>query len=195
MQTSVFSHFADSCTIVARARAVRMSPGATPEAQGARRSGRAEGTRRGLSARTPQTTHTCGRPCSEISKGSKVVIKVNRIRFRTRDRECSHSAGSTTSSISYYLGIAVGVWNETSRPRSAQVNVLRGCPNGGLRAGRAVHTVYRTRKARLLAAVGGRSRVSDLTFEPLLASPSPTAMPWLRDDRMVHRKVPRLRLQ
>ena len=48
---SVFSHFADSCTIVARARAVRMSPGATPEAQGARRSGRAEGTRRGLSAR------------------------------------------------------------------------------------------------------------------------------------------------
>ena len=28
-----------------------MSPGATPEAQGARRSGRAEGTRRGLSAR------------------------------------------------------------------------------------------------------------------------------------------------
>ena len=51
MQTSVFSHFADSCTIVARARAVRMSPGATPEAQGARRSGRAEGTRRGLSAR------------------------------------------------------------------------------------------------------------------------------------------------
>jgi hypothetical protein len=36
LQTSVFSHFADSCTIVARARAVRMSPGATPEAQGAR---------------------------------------------------------------------------------------------------------------------------------------------------------------
>ena len=51
LQKSVFSHFADSCTIVARARAVRMSPGATPEAQGARRSGRAEGTRRGLSAR------------------------------------------------------------------------------------------------------------------------------------------------
>ena len=51
MRKSVFSHFADSCTIVARARAVRMSPGATPEAQGARRSGRAEGTRRGLSAR------------------------------------------------------------------------------------------------------------------------------------------------
>jgi hypothetical protein len=42
LQTSVFSHFADSCTIVARARAVRMSSGATPEAQGARRSGRAE---------------------------------------------------------------------------------------------------------------------------------------------------------
>jgi hypothetical protein len=38
MQTSVFSHFPDSCTIVARARAVRMSPGATPKAQGARRS-------------------------------------------------------------------------------------------------------------------------------------------------------------
>ena len=41
MRKSVFSHFADSCTIVARARAVRMShgmsPGATPEAQGARR--------------------------------------------------------------------------------------------------------------------------------------------------------------
>jgi hypothetical protein len=51
LQKSVFSHFTDSCTIVARARAVRMSPGATPEAQGARRSGRAEGTRRGLSAR------------------------------------------------------------------------------------------------------------------------------------------------
>ena len=45
---SVFSHFADSCTIVARARAVRRSPGATPEAQGARLSGRAEGTRRGV---------------------------------------------------------------------------------------------------------------------------------------------------
>ena len=50
-QTSVFSHFGDCCTIVARARAVRMSPGATPEAQGARHSGRTEGLRRGLSAR------------------------------------------------------------------------------------------------------------------------------------------------
>ena len=48
---SVFSQLGHSSTIVARARAVRMSPGATPEAQGARRSGRAEGTRRGLSAR------------------------------------------------------------------------------------------------------------------------------------------------
>jgi hypothetical protein len=102
-------------------------------------------------------------------------------------------AGSTSST--YYQYSSWRVWNETSRPRSVPVNVLRGCPNGGLRAGRAVHTVYHTRKARLLAAVGGRSRVSDLTFEPLLASPSPTAMPWLRDDRMVHRKVPRLRLQ
>ena len=51
MQKSVFSHFGHSSTIVARARAVRMSLRATPEAQGGRHSGRTEGLRRGLSAR------------------------------------------------------------------------------------------------------------------------------------------------
>ena len=51
MRKSVFSQLDHSRTIVARARAVRMSLGATPEAQGARHSGRTEGTRRGLSAR------------------------------------------------------------------------------------------------------------------------------------------------
>ena len=45
MPKSVFSHFAGSFTIVARARAVRLSPGATPEAQGGRSSGRTEGHR------------------------------------------------------------------------------------------------------------------------------------------------------
>ena len=48
---SVFSQLGHSSTIVARARAVRMSPGGVPEAQGARHSGRTEGLRRGLSAR------------------------------------------------------------------------------------------------------------------------------------------------
>ena len=51
MQKSVFSHFGHSSTIVARARAVRMSLRATPEAQGGRHSARTEGPRRGLSAR------------------------------------------------------------------------------------------------------------------------------------------------
>ena len=51
VRKSVFSHFGHSRTIVERARAVRMSLGATSEAQGARRSGRTEGPRRGLSAR------------------------------------------------------------------------------------------------------------------------------------------------
>ena len=51
MRKSVFSYFGHSRTIVARARAVRMSLGATPEAQGGRSSGRTEGLRRGLSAR------------------------------------------------------------------------------------------------------------------------------------------------
>ena len=41
-KSGVFTLRRDSCTTVARARAVRMSPGATPEAQGARHSGRAE---------------------------------------------------------------------------------------------------------------------------------------------------------
>ena len=51
MQKSVFSHFGDCCSIVARARTVRMSLGATSEAQGARHSDRTEALGRGLSAR------------------------------------------------------------------------------------------------------------------------------------------------
>ena len=51
MRKSVFSQLGHSSTIVARARAVRMSPGGVPEAQGARHSGRTEGLWRGLSAR------------------------------------------------------------------------------------------------------------------------------------------------
>ena len=44
MRKSVFSQLGHSSTIVARARAVRMSPGGVPEAQGARHthSGRTE---------------------------------------------------------------------------------------------------------------------------------------------------------
>ena len=45
------SQLGHSSTIVARARAVRMSPGGVPEAQGARHSGQTEGRRPGLSAR------------------------------------------------------------------------------------------------------------------------------------------------
>ena len=47
---TVFSHFRHSITIVAGARAVQMSRGATPEAQGARRSARTEARARGLFA-------------------------------------------------------------------------------------------------------------------------------------------------
>ena len=54
MQKSVFSHFGHSSTIVARARAVRMSLRERPRPggpQGGRHSARTEGPRRGLSAR------------------------------------------------------------------------------------------------------------------------------------------------
>ena len=45
MRKSVLSHFGHSKGVVTLARAVRVSPGATPEAQGGRSSGRTEGHR------------------------------------------------------------------------------------------------------------------------------------------------------
>ena len=43
-----------------------MSPGATPEAKGARRTGRAEGTRRGLSARRTKSPALGGQPVRSL---------------------------------------------------------------------------------------------------------------------------------
>ena len=89
MRKSVFSQLDHSSTIVARARAVRMSPGATPEAQGARHSGRTEGTRRGRFARR---NHRGG-------KGVKVCMWAARPQNHPTTHSTCESAHSSLKSM------------------------------------------------------------------------------------------------
>ena len=97
--------FTDCCTIVERARAVRMSLGATPEAQGARRSGRTDGPHRGLSARAKprvgkgvKQSYGIWTEVGHISlSGAGVwsgeIIVLNRVRHPRTTLTTSHWAG------------------------------------------------------------------------------------------------------
>ena len=120
VRKSVFSCLRHSRDHVQRARAVLTSPGATPEAQGARRSGRTEVGARGLSARrNPRCGQRVKRPSREPPAPPN----------KTKPPVCVVCRGKTGKAQAKYRGTLShqrpdgSHWQQQTEPRLAQTRV------------------------------------------------------------------------